>query len=66
MSSLTRRIQRAAPHKRTISLRTGGTIRVAVDGRNQSGTGIGSRLGVKNPKAKDLVARKAREQKWGR
>jgi hypothetical protein len=31
--------------------------------RKKIGFGLGSKLGVHNPKAKDLLARKAREEK---
>lgn len=68
MSSLIRRIQRSQPHKKLVKHRYTGSRRsftetVTVPGRKQPFQGRGSKLGHTNPKAKDLLARKAREAK---
>lgn len=69
MSSFIRRIQRMQPHKGLIRTTFKGVTKITVgevEGRNKSGTGLGSKLGVTNPKAKDLLARQRRDKKWGR
>jgi hypothetical protein len=67
MSSFVRRIQRMAPHMAwEYSKSAKQWVRTKRLGRNYLGSGIGSKLGVKNPKDAALLARRRREKKWGR
>lgn len=63
MSSFIRRIQRMAKHRKTVWNSKSGTYRsIVVAGRNKRAAGVGSRLGVSNPKDKALLARLRREK----
>ncbi|MBP6554655.1 MAG: hypothetical protein KA233_03145 [Novosphingobium sp.] len=69
MSSFIRRIQRMQPHKGLIRTTVKGVTKITVGevaGRNLTGSGPGSKLGVSNPKDKSRIARLARDKKWGR
>lgn len=69
MSSLIRRIQRSQPHIGLIRTGQGDDVKITrgeVEGRKALYMGRGRLLGHTNPKAKDLLARLARDKKWGR
>lgn len=64
MSSFTRRIQRSQQHLVPVNIGTHHKpkwVKRKTPGRRKPYMGRGSMLGHTNPKAKDLLARKARE-----
>jgi len=67
MSSLVRRIQRSQPHKalQRSNMYWNKFTRTVICGRTAY-MGRGAQLGVKNPGDKSLLARVARDKKWGR